>query len=113
MKAWFSRPALFAACLILAPGAAYAGPKAKAIEGAIKTYECGDNCYLTIVDAAGVEHTGLCVAPECDAWNKNAAMPKKFVGRRVKAATGRGDQLDADGKVMGKMLSFTKLTFSR
>jgi hypothetical protein len=32
------------------------------IIGTIKAFECGDNCYLTIVAQNGKEIVGLCVA---------------------------------------------------
>jgi hypothetical protein len=38
--------------------------------GTIKSYECGDNCYLTITTAKGEELTALCVADECVPWNE-------------------------------------------
>lgn len=79
------------------------------IEGTIRSYECGDNCYLTITDAAGEEQTGLCAAPECADWNEAAAMPSEFEGRQVVVTLGEGVQTDAEGNVMGGMTAFTKL----
>ena len=81
------------------------------IRGTIVSYECGDNCYLTIVDREGTEHTGLCAAPECEDWNADAAMPPDFVGRRVRATVGEGVQYDADGNAMGQMMEFRRIRF--
>lgn len=81
------------------------------VSGEISSYECGDNCYLTIVSADGEELTGLCAAPECDAWNEVAEMPARFVGRAVTVTIEMGEQTDADGNVMGEFPSFTRITF--
>ena len=43
--------------------------KERLIKGKIDSYECGDNCYLTIIDKSQKKITGLCVARECTAWN--------------------------------------------
>jgi hypothetical protein len=81
------------------------------IRGTIQSYECGDNCYLTIVDRSGVEHTGLCSAPECEEWNATAEMPSDLIGQRVRVTVSEGVQYDADGNEMGTMMSFTKIRF--
>ena len=79
------------------------------IRGFIVGYECGDNCYLTIMDRSATEHTGLCSAPECEEWNENAAMPSDLIGKRVRVTVGEGVQYDADGNEMGRMMEFTKV----
>src|SRR5215207_10109166 len=56
----------------------------------IRKYECGDNCYLTIVDARGKEHVGLCTAPLCRTWNEAAEMPDRFLSRKVRAMVTKG-----------------------
>lgn len=76
------------------------------LEGTIVSYECGDNCYLSIKDLQGEEHSGLCTAPLCDSWNEVAAMPDSFKGQRVNVTVGEGQQFDASGTVMGTMDSF-------
>jgi hypothetical protein len=82
----------------------------KIINGAISGYECGDNCYLTIVDKNGVEHTGLCIAsPLCDKWNQETIMPNSFNGREVKVTIGKGTQIDGAGNEMGIMDAFTRI----
>ena len=90
---------------------ALAAFRGAAIEGRIRQFECGDNCYLTIVDKSGREHTGLCTAPECAAWNRDVAMPSHFKGRKVVVSTGQGVQLDGSGNVMGRMTAFRKIRF--
>ena len=83
----------------------------KVVEGRIQKFECGDNCYLTIVDSAKRAQTGLCVARACAPWNETTEMPRKLIGAKVRAATGVGVQRDDSGNVMGKMMSFTKIEF--
>ncbi|UOG90940.1 MAG: SH3 domain-containing protein [Candidatus Thiothrix sulfatifontis] len=82
----------------------------KTLVGVIASYECGDNCYLTITDKQGVPHSGLCSAPLCDAWNEVAEMPAKFKNKKVKATVGTGTQYDGSGNVMGEMDAFETLT---
>jgi hypothetical protein len=81
------------------------------VSGEIRAYECGDNCYLTILSEDGEELTGLCAAPECDPWNEVAEMPARFVGRAVTVTIEMGKQTDADGNVMGEFPAFTAITF--
>ena len=85
--------------------------QAQTIQGRIHSYQCGDNCYLTIVDQRGRQHTGLCTARECVSWNERAAMPSRYNGRRVVVNTGSGEQTDSAGNVMGRMLAFQRLRF--
>lgn len=82
----------------------------KTIEGTIRKFECGDNCYLTIKTAKS-EETGLCEAKACTPWVEKQKMPKSFVGKKVKATTGTGVQRDASGKTRGKMTAFKTLDF--
>jgi hypothetical protein len=80
-------------------------------EGRILEFECGDNCYLTIIDKLNKELTGLCTAPECEKWNEEVSMPSRYKGKRVTVTLGRGVQLDAGGNKMGEMLAFKKIKF--
>lgn len=82
----------------------------KTLEGTIKKFECGDNCYLTI-KTAKAEETGLCEAKACIPWFEKQKMPRSFVGKKVKVTTGTGVQRDASGKTMGKTTSFKTLDF--
>lgn len=84
---------------------------AKTLEGRIVRYECGDNCYLTVRDAAGKAHTGLCSAPQCAAWNEKAEMPKRFIGQSVRVTVGKGKQFDGEGNVMGTTDAYPKIEF--
>lgn len=79
------------------------------MEGTITDFGCGDNCYLTITDGQGTEHTGLCAASLCSAWNDAAAMPIMYTGKRVRVVIGKGTQLAYDGEVMGTMDAFTSI----
>jgi hypothetical protein len=88
---------------------ANATPKPTTLEGTIFSYECGDNCYLTIKDSKGKEHSGLCSATACEPWNEVAAMPNSFKGKKVKVTVGEGEQVDGNGTVMGKMDAFDDL----
>jgi uncharacterized low-complexity protein len=60
------RLVVIAAIIASAFPAAAADKKAS---GTIKSYECGDNCCLTIKTKAGKEITALCTAAGCAAWN--------------------------------------------
>ena len=107
---------LTALCLVSVLGTGspvFAASQSEVIEGRIRKFECGDNCYLTIVDAVGKEHVGLCTAPECAAWNRNVAMPPRFRGKKVIVSTGQGVQRDGSGHVMGRMTAFKKIRFVR
>lgn len=100
--------ALFvAACVLAVPSQA----KDKTITGKIRGFECGDNCYLTIIDSKKAEQVGLCVAPQCKTWNEQVAMPRRYKGKRVTVTIGTSQQFDDSGNVMGEMMSFKKIEF--
>ena len=82
----------------------------KTLEGTIRKFECGDNCYLTI-KTAKAEETGLCEAKACVPWFEKQKMPRSFVGKKVRVTTGSGVQRDASGEVRGKMTAFKTLDF--
>src|SRR3954453_17572007 len=73
----------------------------RSIEGRIRKFECGDNCYLTIPDKPGKEHHGLCTARACDPWSREVSMSARNKGRRVRVTVGQGKQLDGSGTEMG------------
>ncbi|HEY6802935.1 MAG TPA: hypothetical protein VI306_05080 [Pyrinomonadaceae bacterium] len=79
------------------------------VEGTISKFECGDNCYLTITDKNGTEHTGLCLASICNAWTAEQTMPPRYKGRSVRATLGKGKQYDGAGHVMGTVDAFTRI----
>lgn len=81
------------------------------LRGKITGYECGDNCYLTITDEFGMEHTGLCVADACRPWNKVAEMPRRHLGKTVVVQITMGTQLDGSGNPAGRMMAFRTLRF--
>ncbi|MSP27653.1 MAG: hypothetical protein EXR80_04215 [Methylococcales bacterium] len=56
MKIFFSFILLIALCL---SNPVYA-QKNKTMIGTVMAFECGDNCYLTIVDEQGQDHQALC-----------------------------------------------------
>ena len=66
----------------------------KNASGTIVSYECGDNCYLTIKTKAGKEITALRAADGCQAWNEQAEIPKNLIGRSVKVTIGTGKQFE-------------------
>lgn len=76
--------------------------KGKTLEGTITSYECGDNCYLSIVDAKGKEHTGLCCEADID---------EKSIGKKVRITVGKGSQYDGDGNAAEEMELFEKVEF--
>jgi hypothetical protein len=101
---------IIAAIFVSAATAEGAGKK---VAGTIKSYECGDNCYLTIKSKSGREITALCAAAGCAAWNEQAAIPPKFIGRRVTVTIGTGKQYDGSGNFMGDFPAFTKVVVAR
>jgi hypothetical protein len=88
-------------------------PAPKTTSGVITAYECGDNCYLTIKTKAGKTITALCAAAGCRAWNEQAAMPKKLIGRSVNVTIGTGQQFDGSGNPMGDFPAFTKVVMGK
>lgn len=84
---------------------------AETVSGRIKSFECGDNCYLTITRKTGGALTGLCSAAECNAWNEQAAMPSDMVGVAVTVIVGMGKQFDAAGNEMGSFPAFTDIVY--
>jgi hypothetical protein len=87
------------------------GPTSGTIEGRINNYECGDNCYLTIVDKSGKKHVGLCTARKCSPWNDATELPRRYIGKKVVVTLGRGVQLDGNGDVVGHMTAFVSVRF--
>ena len=80
------------------------------LTGVITSYDCGDNCYLTVKDSKGEEHVGLCSAPLCESWNEVTSMPNSYKNRKVKIGVGTGTQYDGGGNVMGEMDAFESIT---
>lgn len=83
------------------------------VEGQIVSYECGDNCYLTIRTDYGKEIAGLCAAPECDSWNKQSAMPGRFRGKRVSASIAKGTRVDGNLDEVDNFPAFSRLRFGK
>ena len=79
------------------------------LHGSIKSFECGDNCYLTIVTPQGAEETGLCVARECMPWNEKAEIPQRLIGKTVIVTLGIGGVYDGEGNLRDEMRSFTSI----
>jgi hypothetical protein len=99
-----------AAAIALHTGAASAC--ADTAQAKIKSFECGDNCYLTITNDKGSDETGLCTAEVCQEWNTNSAMPDEMVGRTIEVKMGVGKQYDSAGNLMGESPSFEKILFT-
>ena len=95
--------------LVLSASLGAATAAGKTITGRIKSFECGDNCYLTIVDARGKSVNGLCEAKACAPWNETTEIPKALIGRKARVTTGIGVQRDGAGHVMGRMTSFRRV----
>jgi hypothetical protein len=81
------------------------------IEGRIAHYECGDNCYLTIIDKNNKEHTALCTARECQSWNLQSEMPSFFIGKRVAVTVGKGVAVYGDAENNRTMDAYTLIRF--
>lgn len=103
-------PIVGAVATMLLAGAVEAGAADK-LAGQIAAFECGDNCYLTIVSAEGTDLTGLCAAPACEPWNAEAMIPAGLIGRSVLVNVGTGEQTDGDGNVMGAFIAFFEIDF--
>ena len=101
---------IIAAVFVSAAPADGAGKK---VAGTIRSYACGDNCYLTNQSKSGREITALCAAAGCAAWNERTAMPTKFIGRRVTVTIGTGTQYDGSGNFVGDFPAFTKVAVAR
>lgn len=99
------------AIILVASTASHSSAAPKSVTGTIRTYECGDNCYLTIRTKARKDIMGLCVAKACRPWNERTAIPKRLVGKAVRVTIGRGQQYDGSGNVMGDFPAFTKIEF--
>lgn len=96
-------------CAVIPPVLAEKTVNNKSLIATIVSYECGDNCYLTVTDEQGTERVGLCAAPLCDTWNQAAEMPKKFVGKKISFVIGTGQQFNASGDLMGEMEAFMQI----
>jgi hypothetical protein len=93
------------------PAFAESAPKpGQTLAGRIKKFECGDNCYLTITTPTG-DVDGLCSAKVCVPWFENQKMPSRMIGKKVVVTTGMDKQVDGNYDVVGRYLSFKKITF--
>ena len=97
--------------LFMASGNVYAKSKTRTITGRIVSYDCGDNCYLTIKDSKGKEHSGLCSAAVCQKWNEAVEMPERYKGDMVRIQVGTDWRYDDGGNRRDKMDSFQKIDF--
>lgn len=86
-------------------------PIQQAVVGTIQSYECGDNCYLTIETSDRTQLTGLCAAPLCEEWNEAVEMPADLVGRPVTVTLDVGTQLNGEGEVMGPFIAFVEIAY--
>ena len=97
--------------LLLGHAAAAAGDAKETTTGRIVSFECGDNCYLTIKQANGAEMTALCAARACRPWNDAALMPTRLIGARVLVTIAAGRQYDGSGADMGEFPAFSRVDF--
>lgn len=88
---------------------AYGKSRTRTLEGIITSYECGDNCYLTITDLHGQDHTGLCGASICELWGKDESSFSRYKGKKVRITVDKGQQVNGEGEVMGEMDEFVKI----
>lgn len=86
-------------------------PIEQAVVGQIVSFECGDNCYLTIATSERTRLTGLCAATECDPWNEAVQMPADLVGKSVTVTLDIGTQFDGGGNEMGPFIAFSEIAF--
>jgi hypothetical protein len=99
---------LLALSLVLWPALASA-QDFNTLTGTIAGFECGDNCYLTVDLGDAGQLTALCVAPECDAWNENVAIPEELIGASVTVVVGGGGQFTG-GEDLEPFVAFTTVT---
>lgn len=107
MKKIFGFTLLIALCL---NNTAYA--KEKTMIGTVMAFECGDNCYLTIVDENGQDYQALCSDDKvCEKIMTNVDDPylAGYKRKLVKVTIGQGKQFDGAGNVMGTMDAFKKI----
>ncbi len=85
--------------------------KNKTLIGTVSGFECGDNCYLTIVDKTGKAHQALCSDTLCEKMMESQDDPNLagYKGKRVKVTIGQGQQFDGAGNVMGTMDAFKNI----
>jgi hypothetical protein len=81
----------------------------KIMKGTIAHFECGDNCYLTLIDKKGKQYTGLCLIAFCEKFMDTGDNLATYQGKAVKATMGKGKQTDNAGNVMSMMDSFLTL----
>ena len=86
-------------------------PIEQAVVGTIVSFECGDNCYLTIATSERTKLTGLCAASACAPWNEAVAMPSDLVGKPVTVTLDIGSQLDGEGNDMGPFITFAEIAY--
>ncbi len=94
--------------LAFASGSAFA--TGKTVEGRIVSYECGDNCYLTLRTDAGKTIVAMCYVGLCEKWVDAAEMPTSFVGRRVGGKIGVGTRVDGAYNKLDQFPNFETLT---
>lgn len=79
------------------------------MEGTITEFGCGDNCYLAFTDDQGTDHSALCAASLCSAWNEAGEMPAMYKGKRARFVIGKGMQVDGFGEAVAEMDAFTRI----
>ena len=80
------------------------------ISGVIKSFECGDNCWLTIARTEG-EETGLCFAKPCLSWWHENKMPSEFLEKQVQVKLGVGWKRDGEYQKNGYAIAFEEIRF--
>jgi hypothetical protein len=87
--------------------------QAETITGMLGVVQCGDRCYLMIVDAAGKSRWGWCVASECQRWLSDHQRALSFLGKtaRVKTRPGYGQVIDEGGHPAPDLLLFIDIFF--
>lgn len=114
MLIWRTRPgghcAQPALCLLLVGSATAVDDLI--LEGQIKSFEGGDNRYLTITIQDDGELSALCTSPECEPRNVEAAIPEDLIGAVVPVHAGAGLQVDGSGNIMGLFPAFTSIALN-
>ena len=83
--------------------------KSVSAKGILSSYQCGDNCWLTIT-IENKEKSFLCAAKECTDFDE-ATFKDNYSGKKVQLKISKDDVVDGSGKKQGESESVTSIEF--
>lgn len=86
-------------------------PEQQKITAVLKRFECGDSCYVVVVNNAGREESFLCSAPICERWVDSGYLPVELRNQRVGITLSQKNLYTSSGKIAGTDLSAEKIEF--